>query len=79
MAILLLTGTPAQLQQALAIPGIQLDHGRPRDAGGGRFTISQFVGESVIPDLHDIGLTVEVEVTDAELAAHLASFRPPIA
>lgn len=82
MAILRLTGTSAQFQQLLAIPGFYLDHHTVTDLGGGRLTISAFLDESSIPDIEGLGVTVEVEVSDGEFAAHMASFHddgPPIA
>ncbi|MGB7819612.1 MAG: hypothetical protein WBL35_12890 [Ornithinibacter sp.] len=81
MAILLLTGTPAQFEQLLTVPGFYLDHRTLIEAGGGRNTMSTFMDESAIPDIEALGISVEVEVTDAELATHMASFHddgPPV-
>lgn len=82
MAIVLITGTPAELQSLLDLEWFILDHHDSRRADGGRVTISSHMPESEIPVVEALGLTVDVEVTDAEFEAHMASFDddgPPIA
>ena len=82
VAILYLSGTRAQLEGLLDIPGFYLDHRDVRVLDDGRFRVSANLPESQIPAIEALGVAVEVEVTDAEWEVHMASFQddgPPIA
>lgn len=59
---------------------VPMDHHDYEELPGGQQRISAYVDEAAIPAIQSLGLEVEVVMTDAQYADHLASFdeKPPV-
>lgn len=80
MAIIFITGPENSFGGLVDVPGFNLDHHDVAELPGGLVRISAEVAESIVPSIEALGLTVDIEKTDAEVAAIMTSFdnSPPI-